>query len=98
MAAATYQNAAGPNITGNWAATSAPVGRTLSGGANQTKTINLIQPQTVFGDRLNQIDVHLGKRLTIGNGARLALNDAKAAPVLKIWKPAGPPRCRSDTT
>jgi len=48
-----------------------PVGG--AGFANPTLG-TLIQPQTVFGDRLNQIDVRLSKRIALGNARRLAIN------------------------
>jgi hypothetical protein len=75
---ATYQNAAGPSITASWPATNAAIaaglGRNLSAGATATKTVNLIQPQSLFGDRLNQIDVRVSKRFLLGTGARFVLN------------------------
>jgi hypothetical protein len=78
MTSATYQNAAGPSITSNWPATNAAIapglGRNLSAGATATKTVGLIQPQTVFGDRLNQIDVRFSKRFTVRTGTRFAVN------------------------
>ena len=78
MTSATYQNAAGPSITANWPATNAAItpglGRPLSAGATATKTLGLIQPQSVFGDRLNQIDVRFSKRFALGTGTRFALN------------------------
>ncbi len=78
MTAATFQNAAGPSITGTWPATNAAIapglGRPLSAGANATKTVNLIQPQTVFGDRMNQIDLRVSKRIPLPSGMRVAIN------------------------
>jgi hypothetical protein len=78
VTSATYQNAAGPSIIADWPATNAAIapglGRNLSAGATATKTLGLIQPQTVFGDRLNQIDVRLSKRFTLGTGSRFAVN------------------------
>ena len=64
--------------TGTWPATNAvmapALGRNLSAGANATKTITLIQPNTVWGDRLNQIDVRFSKRFALHPGVRLAVN------------------------
>jgi hypothetical protein len=78
MTSATYQNASGPSITSNWPATNAAIapglGRNLSAGATATKTVGLIQPHTVFGDRLNQIDVRFSKRFRLGSEARFAIN------------------------
>jgi hypothetical protein len=75
---ATYQNASGPSITANWpvpnSTIAAALGRNLSAGATQTKTVSLIQPDTVFGDRLNQIDVRFSKRFSVGRTARLLVN------------------------
>ena len=45
-----------------------------TGNCTATKNINLIQPQTEFGDRLTQIDMRVSKRFTMGPTARLALN------------------------
>ncbi len=41
------------------------LGRNLAGNASQT-TINLVQPGTLYGDRINQLDFRVGKRLTFG--------------------------------
>jgi hypothetical protein len=87
LTSATVQNASGPSITGTWAAPNDAVifpalGRNLAscpataapGRCTSTKTINLIQPQTVFGDRLTQIDLRMSKRFTLAHGARFAVN------------------------
>jgi hypothetical protein len=75
---ATYQNASGPTITSTWAVPNALIvpslGRNLSAGSTATKTINIIQPNTVFGDRLNQIDMRLSKKFELGAAARFAVN------------------------
>ena len=84
---ATVQNATGPAITGTWTAsnnlvTFPALGRNLAscpataapGNCTSTKTINLIQPQTVFGDRLTQIDVRVSKRFNLSQTARFAIN------------------------
>jgi hypothetical protein len=75
---ATYQNASGPAITATWSAPNSVIapalGRNLSAGATQTKAINLIQPETVFGDRLNQFDARVSKRFSVGRTARLIVN------------------------
>ncbi len=78
MTSATYQNASGPAITASWAATNAAIapglGRNLSAGATATKTVGLIQPDSVFGDRLHQIDVRFSKRFNLPNTGRFAIN------------------------
>ena len=75
---ATYQNAAGPSISSNWTATNTAIapglGRNLSAGATATKVVSLIRPQTVFGDRMNQIDLRFTKRFTLRSTARFAIN------------------------
>ena len=75
---ATYQNASGPVITSSWNAPSSvfvPVlGRNLAAGAAGTKTVNLIQPESVHGDRLNQIDIRFSKRFKMGESARISVN------------------------
>jgi hypothetical protein len=69
--AGTFQSLPGPSIS---AAYNAPfavygpsLGRVIAGGnANSTVAVNLIAPNTQFGDRLNQLDLRLSKRLTVG--------------------------------
>ena len=41
------------------------LGRPLAGNANSV-TINLIEPQTLFGDRINQVDFRIAKVLRFG--------------------------------
>ena len=48
------------------------LGRSLSGGA-QTVNINMVQPATLYGERLNQIDFRVGKLLRFGR-TRTAVN------------------------
>jgi hypothetical protein len=76
--AATLQSSpnvnAGMGIIANYLATNAIVlptlGRPLSGGAANA-TVNLVEPNTLFGDRVNQLDIRIGKTLRFG--ARRAL-------------------------
>jgi hypothetical protein len=60
-ASATLQSRPGPSILASWAAPNASttLGRAFNVGG--TKTINLIQPGTQYGDRVNQVDVRFGK-------------------------------------
>jgi hypothetical protein len=73
--AGTVQSAPGPELQANYIAPDALVqpslGRPLSGGANTTVT--LIAPGSVFGDRVNQLDLRVGKLLRF-RGSRTAIN------------------------
>ena len=43
------------------------LGRPLSGGAANT-TINLVPAGTVYGERLQQLDMRIGKKVPLGEG------------------------------
>jgi hypothetical protein len=66
---ATLQNLPGPELVANYAATNAEVrpslGRDLAGGARNL-TVNLVEPRTLYGDRINQLDLRVGKILSFG--------------------------------
>jgi hypothetical protein len=66
--AATFQNIPGPQIAANALYTSAQIapslGRSLSSAASAT--INIVQAGTLFGERLNQLDLRLTKILKVG--------------------------------
>jgi hypothetical protein len=70
--AATLQSFPGPErraeLVYSNAEVQASLGRPLS--ATQTVRVNLIPPGTVFGDRINQLDLRFAKNLRLG-GARL---------------------------
>jgi hypothetical protein len=74
--AATFQSLPGPSIAANYVAANAVVqpslGRSLSGGAANT-TVNLVTPGTLYGERINTLDLRLAKRFRFG-GTRTALN------------------------
>jgi hypothetical protein len=67
----TFQSLPGPVIAANNVYTSAPsLGRPFTLGQ---ATLNLITPQTMFGDRLNQVDLRFTKIVDVGRG-RVDLN------------------------
>jgi hypothetical protein len=65
----TYQDLAGRPILADFVANNALVrtslGRNLSGGSNVT--VPIVEPGTMFGDRVHQIDVRAGKVLRYGD-------------------------------
>jgi len=89
--AGTFQSFDAPQngIIANYVATTAVIapslGRPLSGGTANV-TVNLIDPLSVYGDRVNQLDLRVGKILRFGTTrTRLALdffNALNAAPVM----------------
>ena len=67
--AATVQSTPGPVVSANRNYTSAEIapslGRPLSGGA-ATATINMLVPGDIYSDRVNQLDVRVGKIFRFG--------------------------------
>jgi hypothetical protein len=68
----TWQSNPGPEIAANYVVTNAiiaagpqPLGRALSGGANNV-TVNLIPPATEYGERRNNFDLRLSKIMRFG--------------------------------
>jgi hypothetical protein len=65
----TLQSIPGPEIRAQWTVPNALIaptlGRNLSAGASGTKTIDLIEPGTMWGDRLNQVDLRVTKIVPI---------------------------------
>jgi hypothetical protein len=65
----TYQDLAGRVITADFVANNALVsrtlGRNLSGGSNVT--VPIVEPGTIFGDRVHQLDMRIGKVLRYGD-------------------------------
>jgi len=74
--AATFQSLPGPNIISNYVAPNSLVqpslGRPLSGGA-QNVTVNLVESGTMYGERLNQLDLRFTKTFRLGR-TRTAVN------------------------
>jgi hypothetical protein len=77
QASATYQSLPGPEITASYSVPSSAIrpslGRDLSAGANATAAIQLVQPGTMYGQRLNQFDVRMTKIFKAG-AKRLNVN------------------------
>jgi hypothetical protein len=75
---ATMQSIPGLALQANYVVPNAQIvpslGRSLSGGAANV-TVNLIDPQTMFGDRVNQLDLRLGKVLRFGRTRSVASVD-----------------------
>jgi hypothetical protein len=65
----TFQNLPGPELAANYNAPNAEVrpslGRNLAGGAANV-TVNLIEPRSMYGKRINQLDLRFGKILRFG--------------------------------
>lgn len=64
----TLQSLPGPQILANYVASNAVIrpslGRNLSGGASNA-TINLVEPGTIYGERVNNLDIRLGKVVAV---------------------------------
>ena len=76
--AAALQSKPGPMLAANYAAASGEaepsLGRPLSGGAANV-TVNLVAPGTMYGARINELDLRAGKTLTYrGLRSRIALD------------------------
>lgn len=66
-------------IGANWVATNAQIapelGRNLSAGANANANINVVTPGTIWGDRLRQLDLRLGRTFRAGRTSIKAMID-----------------------
>ena len=78
--AATFQSTPGPLISATYTATNAVIlpslKRNLAQGPGGSVSINLVQPGTLFGERLYQTDVRLSRTFRFGRLRAQALVDA----------------------
>jgi hypothetical protein len=95
----SFQSIPGPPIAANLVVPSAVVarslGRPLSGGAANV-TVNIVEPGTMYGDRLNQLDLRFSKILRFGatrTTVNLDVNNVMnvnpvtaESPVYTIWR------------
>jgi hypothetical protein len=93
----TFQSNPGPQLAANdvipTAVVAPALGRSLSGNAPNV-TVNLIQPGTLYGNRINQLDLRVGKNLTFGRMRTLIaldlFNVLNSAAVLTYNQTFGP--------
>jgi hypothetical protein len=75
---AVFQSKPGAMLAANYAVPNAAVipslGRNLSGNAPNV-TVNLVTPGTMYGDRINQLDVRVGRTLKYGRSRSLIALD-----------------------
>ena len=75
QASAAFQSLPGPQITATYTVTNALVapslGRNLAAG---TASLQLIAPGTLYGDRLNQLDLRLSKGIKLTNGRHIRMS------------------------
>jgi hypothetical protein len=51
------------------------LGRTLSAGANANVNVNVVEPGTMWGSRLQQVDLRFGRTFKVGRGSFKAMVD-----------------------
>ena len=78
VASFAFQNLSGPQLTASYTAPASQVDwvgadRPLAGGATEVTNIPLVEPGTVFGNRVSRLDLRLGKAFRINN-VRIQVN------------------------
>ncbi len=58
--------------TNAYLATSSNLGRTLTGAT--TAVVDIVPPSSMFGDRINQLDLRFSRLFRIGGGRRVSAN------------------------
>jgi hypothetical protein len=69
MVSAVFQNIPGIPVTASYVVSSAVIAQSLGrplAGSVQTATIDIIPPQTMFEDRITQLDLRVTKKLRVG--------------------------------
>lgn len=98
QASATFQSLPGPEITASYVVPNevirGPLGRDLAAGSRGTKTIALVEPGTMYEERLYQLDARMSKIFQI-RGWRMQgnvdlYNLFNASPVLALNTRYGP--------
>jgi hypothetical protein len=89
---ATLQSVPGPPIVATYVVPNAQVapslGRNLAAGANATATVQLVSPGTLYGDRLNQVDLRVTKTIKLNRASIRGIFDLynvfNTSPVLSL--------------
>jgi hypothetical protein len=75
--AGTFQNLPGPELLANYLVSNALIapslGRDLAAGSRSVKTVALIEPGTMYGERMTQVDIRMSKIIHVGR-ARIQAN------------------------
>jgi hypothetical protein len=100
QSSAVYQSKPGPQLAANYAVPSAVVAQSLGrppAGNVTNVTVNLIEPGTLYGDRLNQLDLRVAKILRFGSSRTMialdlynALNSSVVLTYNNTFVPGGP--------
>ena len=100
VVSATFQSKPGPLLAANYAAPNATIaprlGRNLSANA-ANMTVNLVKPGTMYGDRINQLDLRVARTFktgrastTLGIDVYNALNSGTVLTYNNTFVPGGP--------